>query len=209
MSPWDFFETIAYINLPERKDRWMQLQEAMVWAGVIHPTRKNVLCIPGIIADTPMKGFNQAQRNALESVKQFPVVIFEDDVTFHDIGHLEAALSELPSDWDILYLGANIIGTDLCNWPVPEYFSSHLRRIKQAWTTHAVCYSAKGRDWILKNWDHTDGQMYDDFLRVNLEKLQAFIIYPMIADQRPGFSDIWNRDTHYGFFEQGNKKMGV
>src|SRR6185312_8446403 len=160
MNPWDFFETKLLINLASRKDRLADSYRELSCAGIGFYKR-----IPGVYSDVPMKGFNQAQRNALIAAKG-NTVIFEDDVTLHNTDHLEAALSELPSDWDILYLGANIIGTDLCNWPHPEPFSPHLRRIKQAWTTHAVCYSAKGRDWILKNWDHTDGVMYDDFLRV-------------------------------------------
>lgn len=203
MNPWDFFETKLVINLDSRRDRLAGAYQELHCAGIGYYTR-----IPGIISDQPMKGFNQAQRNALAACKGNSV-IFEDDVTLHNTGHLEAALSELPKDWDILYLGANIVGTDLCNWPIPEYFSPHLRRIKQAWTTHAVCYSQKGRDWILANWKDAEAIMYDDWLRINLEKMQAFIICPMIADQRPGFSDIWNQDTHYGFFEQGNKRMGV
>ena len=146
-----------------------------------------------------MEGFNQAQWNALKACKGNSV-IFEDDVTFEGAENLWRATDELPKDWDILYLGANVVGTDLCSWPEPVQYSSHLRRVTQAWTTHAVCYSQKGLDWILNNWDHNSGQMYDDFLRCNLEKLQAFITDPMICNQRPGFSDIWLRDVDYGFF---------
>jgi hypothetical protein len=124
----------------------------------------------------------------------------EDDVTFSSINHLPQALIDLPEDWDILYLGANVVGTDLCNWPEPEYYTDNLRRVKQAWTTHAIAYSEKGLKYVLDNWDYTNGQIFDDWLRCNLEKMQAYIVYPMVADQREGFSDIWQRKVNYGFF---------
>jgi hypothetical protein len=202
MNPWAFFETILVINLPHRTDRLNQARTEfsrnnLYITGVI----EGVVNTPGCIND----GFNKAQRNALEACKG-PSLILEDDVIFSDISHLPQALIDLPTDWDLCYLGANVIGTDLCSWPEPEYYTNNLRRVKQAWTTHAIAYSEKGLEWILKNWNYQDGTMYDDFLRQNLEKLQAFIVYPMVADQRPGYSDIWTRDVNYGFFNVWNQK---
>lgn len=202
-SPFDFFDDVIYINLPTRKDRNVYMLTELMYWNFPHFRR-----IDGVISDNPTKGFNQAQRNALEGAKG-NCLILEDDCAIVEPWHLEDALGSLPADWDMIYLGANIEGTDLCSWPTPEYVAPHLRRVKQAWTTHAVGYSKAGREKILKDWDHTNGQIYDDYLRCNLEKLNAFIVYPMVADQRPGFSDIWNRETHYGFFQSGNAKMKV
>ena len=197
MNAWEhFFETIIYINLPHRTDSNVRILEQFYIHDIPYFKRMDGIIDP----DSPMKGFNQAQWNAINASKG-NTVIFEDDVVFdRNSGHLLQALDELPVDWDILYLGANVVGTDLCSWPEPQHYSTHLRRVTQAWTTHAVCYSQKGLDWIKQNWKHDDGQMYDDFLRCNLEKLQAFIIFPMICNQRPGYSDIWQREVDYGFF---------
>jgi hypothetical protein len=202
MNPWAFFETILVINLPHRIDRFGQfLNEAM--RVKMHNDNPEIKRIDGIL-NTPGSindGFNKAQRNALEACKGTSLIL-EDDCIFSDISHLPQALIDLPADWDLCYLGANVVGTDLCSWPEPEYYTNNLRRVKQAWTTHAIAYSEKGLEWILKNWNYQDGTMYDDFLRQNLEKLQAYIVCPMVADQRKGYSDIWQRPVDYGFFNK-------
>lgn len=201
MNCWDFFDTILYINLDSRVDRLIQIHQELIRVGITEAIR-----IPGILDDNRTKGFNQAQRNALKSAKGVTLIL-EDDVIFKDYNHLESALYELPEDWDLCYLGANIQGTDLCSWNPPTYHSQYLKKVTQAWTTHAVAYSEKGAKWILENWDHANGQIYDDFLRCNLEKMNAFILNPQVADQRPGYSDIWQRPTDYGFFKGGNDLM--
>lgn len=201
MNPWNFFERIFVINLIERTDR---MDEFAMEAAHVGMTQYAVIC--GVRDTDPTKGFNQAQRNALEAAYG-PTLILEDDCVFKNWQHLPQALIDLPEDWDLLYLGANIIGSNLCDWPTPTPITANISRVHQAWTTHAVAYSQKGRDKILAEWDHTNGQIYDDYLRCNLETLKAYIVNPMIADQRPGFSDIWRRDTHYGFFKQGNERM--
>jgi hypothetical protein len=201
-NPWEFFDDIIYINLPNRPDRNIDILNQFLLIDMPHFRRiDGIPNTSGSIHD----GFNKAQRNALESAKG-NAVIFEDDAIFDDMYHLDEALNELPDDWDILYFGGNVVGTDLCSWPVPEFVSTHLRRVTQCWTTHAIGYSEKGRKYILDNWDLSTGQMYDDFLRCNLEKMQAFIICPMICDQKKGYSDIWQRDVDYGFFNVWEQK---
>ena len=191
---WTFFNKILVINLPDRKDRMDHFSEECDKVGI-----RRCDIIPGIRSDNPTNGFNQAQHNALEAAEG-NTLILEDDVVFKEWNHLPFALYELPLDWDLCYLGANVVGTNLCSWEPPIQYTQHLKRVTQAWTTHAVAYSQQGRDKILKEWDHKNGQIYDDFLRVNLEKLNAYIVSPMVADQRPGFSDIWKNETNYGFF---------
>lgn len=201
---WQFFNTILYINLDSRVDRLIQIHQELQRIGITDAVR-----IPGVMDENRTKGFNQAQRNALESANGVTLIL-EDDVIFKDWGHLEQALSELPDDWDLCYLGANVAGSDLCEWPWPKPVSQHLCRVLQAWTTHAIAYSEKGIKKVLELWDHTNGQMFDDVLRCNIESnLNAYIVNPMVADQRPGYSDIWRGETDYGFFKQGNERMAI
>lgn len=202
MNPWNFFNTILVINLPERTDRLVQFEAEAVRVGM-----SNVYKTAGIKHANPMLGFNEAQHNALLACEGNSLIL-EDDVVFSNIGHLGAALYELPYDWDLCYLGGNLQGTDLCSWDPPKHYSQHLRRVTQAWTTHAIAYSESGLKKILADWDFTSGRMYDDWLREAVEsKLNAYVVNPMVADQRPGFSDIWNVYTNYGFFEGGNNLM--
>ena len=196
---WTFFNKILVINLPERTDRLSQFHEEMWKTGMT-----KVAHIPGIKEPNAVLGFNHAQHNALEAAEG-NTLILEDDVVFKEWNHLPFALYELPLDWDLCYLGANVVGTNLCSWEPPIQYTQHLKRVTQAWTTHAVAYSQQGRDKILKDWDFKNGQIYDDYLREHLDKLNAFIVSPMVADQRPGRSDIWNQDVAYGFFNVWNQ----
>lgn len=139
------------------------------------------------------------------------LLTFEDDVIFQDLQHFEAACSELPAEWDMVYLGANI--TDMV-FGIKEYppvrYSEHLYQVKRAWTTHAVGYSRKMADIIVRHYPVQEFNMFDNWLNENiLPHYKCFLINPMVAWQRPGISDLWGGvDTDYtGAFEWGNKFM--
>ena len=120
----------------------------------------------------------------------------EDDCVFRDLSLLPAALLQLPADWDIVYLGANLV---LWNngEPWPERYSDHLFRVKCAWTTHAIAYNKKCIRMILEKQPEFSVRMFDNYLSDRLPELQAFCVAPMVAYQRPRFSSIWSRETDY------------
>ena len=120
----------------------------------------------------------------------------EDDCVFRDLSLLPAALLQLPADWDIVYLGANLV---LWNngEPWPERYSEHLFRVKCAWTTHAIGYNKKCIRRILEKQPEFSVQMFDNYLSTVLPELNAFCVAPMVAYQRPRFSSIWSRETDY------------
>lgn len=135
---------------------------------------------------------------------------FEDDVIFRPVDHLDKALSQLPEDWDILYLGANItsmvFGID--QFP-PVRYSDYLYRVRKAWTTHAVAYSRRIVDIIVRHYPVNEFHMYDNWLNESiLPNYKCFLINPMICWQRPGHSDLWGQETDYtGAFIYGDKIM--
>jgi hypothetical protein len=71
------------------------------------------------------------------------LLLLEDDCIFRNLDHLPQALKELPADWDILYLGANLREDQ------PERYSGRLFRVKEAWTTHAIAFRRKCVPYIL------------------------------------------------------------
>ena len=135
--------------------------------------------------------------------------IFEDDVLFVDPGVIGDAVFELPADWDILYLGANITdGVPGATERPPVRHSAHLFRIGAAWTSHAICYSERAIDWIVNDYNPDSGRMFDDYLSYMLTKFNGFITAPMACWQRPGKSSLWDRDTDYSpCFAAGNLKL--
>lgn len=147
----------------------------------------------------PHQSFSHSERNILLDFLHSDaetLLHLEDDVVFRDLSHLPQAIEELPEDWDVLYLGANLI-----LWgngePNPERYSEHLFRVKCAWTTHAIGYNKKCVRRILEGQPSFDAQMFDNWLSTRLPELNAFCVAPMVAYQRPRFSSIWQRTDDY------------
>jgi GR25 family glycosyltransferase involved in LPS biosynthesis len=198
-----FFDIVQVINLDKRTDRLVQVTDECNRVGLSFQRFK------ACEGDNKHRAFNKSQYECLKLAGE-RTLILEDDVVFKNIEVLEAALNELPEDFDILYLGANINGTKL------ERYSQHLFKIRNSFTTHAVAYSKKMAEWIVENFQyHRDEYeregliIYDEWLRVNVqEQFKCFIVAPMVAWQRPDYSDIWNNDADYTrCFIDGNELL--
>lgn len=196
----NFFDHIYCLNQAERPDRWKQAEEEFLRVGL------TVERFTALKADQPFHSFCISQYGML---KQFletdgnKLLTLEDDVLFKNLDHLSDALSELPDNWDILYLGANDRGI------TPQKFSKHLCRIKTAWTTHAIAYSRKMVEIIVKNYPVETFAMYDDWLSNQLADHNCFIVNPPVAWQRKGISDLWGgvENDYTGCFIDVEKRM--
>lgn len=138
----------------------------------------------------PHQSFSRSERQILTDFHESgaeTLLHLEDDVVFKALGHLGEALRELPSDWDIVYLGANI----QCE---PQRVSEHLFRVTNCWTTHAIGYNRKCIPFLLENQPPFSEMMFDNFLGAALGRLNAFIVAPMVAWQRPHYSTLWEKD---------------
>lgn len=158
----------------------------------------------------PHQSFSHSERNILLDFLHSDaerLLHLEDDCVFRDLSLLPAALLQLPSDWDIVYLGANLV---LWNngESDPERYSEHLFRVKCAWTTHAIAYNKKCVRGILEKQPEFSVRMFDNYLSDRLPELNAFCVSPMVAWQRPRFSSIWQREDDYGpIFEASEAKL--
>jgi hypothetical protein len=160
----------------------------------------------------PHQSFSHSERNILLEFlysDDNTLLHLEDDVVFRDLSHLPQAISELPDDWDILYLGANLILWDKGE-PWPIYYTDHLFKVMCAWTTHAIGYNKKCVRRILEGQPSFDEQMFDNYLSYRLPELNAFVVAPMVAYQRPRFSSIWQRgqvDDYTEIFELSDARL--
>ena len=158
----------------------------------------------------PHQSFSHSERNILLDFLHSDaetLLHLEDDCVFRSLSHLPKAIDELPEDWDVLYLGANLV---LWNngEPWPERHSEHLFRVKCAWTTHAIAYNKKCVRRILEGQPSFDAQMFDNYLSTRLPELNAFIVAQMVAYQRPRISSIWNRfDDYSPIFEASDGRL--
>lgn len=188
MNTWSFFERRVCLTLgPD----WPKAQEEFARVGLMDVQPFMALPIDGEIIKGPHQSFSASVRAILSAVSDWDsenLLLLEDDCIFRPLDHLEAAIAELSEPWDVLYLGANLSNGS------PERFSEHLFRVRAAWTTHAICFHRRVVAQLLAGQPPLDAEMFDTFLGRQLPDLQAFIVAPMVAYQRPHRSAIWNTD---------------
>lgn len=177
----DRFDAIFLVNLPRRLDRFVQARQELTKFSI--PFTR----IWGMTADDGRKGLYDTLINLFhyciaQNFKQ--ILVFEDDITFIENPHfvMEAAVQELPADFDMLYLGCNIV------YPITQLYSPHLVRVTRGLSTHAVAYSRACLEKIVA---------LPEYLPIDLlyaNRIQptgkSYCCYPLVASQRPGYSDI-------------------
>lgn len=203
---WSIIKHFYCLNLDKNPGRWENCVPEFIKVGIDYVEQI-------ITHEGPDRyiSFNHAHYDAIKKGYETgePFCIFEDDVVFAENWKpLEEASNQLPTEWDMTYLGANINGFPGCNWQMPVKVSPNLVRLYNAWMTHAIVYSNRGAKWVLDNFDPSQFPVYDEWLRVNaMAERNIYLINPMICQQRPGYSDVSQRDVAYGCHREGNKWM--
>lgn len=189
---WDFFE--RRVCLTTYPDEWAKAEREFERVGL---EVQRFQSIPDI---GPHQSFSHSVRQILidfnESDAQ-TLLHLEDDVEFRELEHLNPALEELPDDWDIVYLGANLILWEHEKPQPPERYSSRLFRVFGAWATHAVGFNKRVVPFLLDNQPGFSERMFDNWMSTRLPELNAYVISPMVAYQRPRHSAIWGRYDDY------------
>lgn len=218
MNIFDFFEKIYLINLEERQDR---LEKSLInfnnyginnfekfngvkindndYTSLLEKDKSQLGCSLSfyrVINDAYSKNFSS-------------ILIFEDDFEFIHSKEdtdlfLKRSIDNLPFDWDIFYLGANIM-YDYTNCPI-EKFSDSLLKLKSAYCCHAISFSKKGISKILEIFPNESTfieamgsyKIFDIFLaKYFCFNNSCFICSEMLCSQSPGFSSIENCMTDY------------
>ena len=171
------------INLNRRPERWVVTKEHLYLQGFI-ATR-----FPAI--DNGWQGCRDSHLAILEKCKkEVFFFVFEDDVLFiNDRSYLNECVSQLPNDWDCLFLGASPQDPQ-------ERYSDNLFRLKNAKTTHAILWHTReggAVDYILSHKEDI-GKIDDYFCREIFPKFNCFLTYPLLCTQREtGTSDTCKR----------------
>jgi GR25 family glycosyltransferase involved in LPS biosynthesis len=188
----NFFSRIVLINLASRPDRLVESSLELKRHKIPFEV------VEGIKNENGQQGISDTLRGLFrETLEQSngPLLVFEDDVRmvvepaeFERI--MDLALIELPSHWDMLYLGANL--------PSPRVvseFSAHLLRTKRALALHAVAYSRRGMEEILSLPPTLpiDLQIADEINTAG----GSFVTYPLLCTQKESYSNIERKVVCY------------
>lgn len=123
--------------------------------------------------------------------------IFEDDCKFQNLHLFDKVISELPSDWDALYLGGQIECKDV------ELFREHLVSVKSLFATHGILYNGtKVSSYVLQNWTttriHKHYRSVDTFMVNEVQpRFKVFCANPLLAIQRDNYSDTTRKQRVY------------
>lgn len=180
-----FFDTITVLTTHRTEECKQELEWHNIKASYFH----------SLAFDDPIVSFNRSYIQILklfvESEKD-NILILEDDVYFRGLSRIEQIMQEAEG-YDILYLGGNFKPYE--GHKEAEPYSDNLRRIKAAWTTHAVAYNKSTAKWIIENYQLTG--VYDAWLNEQLENFKTLAVVPMIAKQKPGRSSLMNQAVDY------------
>lgn len=179
------------INLAHRTDKWDAVQPEFGKLGVT-PLRFEAIIGEG---DTKRQkgrdGCTRSHLACMEIMKDRGIfMILEDDAKVcivNPLEVLEAALDELPSDWDALYLGSNL-------QEKIEKHSEHLYKLHGGGlVTHAIIWNNQNGvvDEILDNPNRE--LAFDDWMAEIQKKRNIYITHPFVCTQRQWDSDIAHR----------------
>lgn len=181
---------IYIINLPGRIDRLKDCKALM------DAHKLSYRIFPAVRHDDGRKGLKLTMIKLFDTIKDDKVLVLEDDVDFiADINTLlPAAMKELPRDFDLLFLGANVYR------PMDAY-SDHLMRLSGAVANHAVIYTRRVMDLMKKVYAQPGENPTDVLLDHHVvHKGKSFVTYPQIATQRPSYSDIEKKNVDYSCY---------
>lgn len=125
------------------------------------------------------------------------ILIIEDDCTFNDnIKNIDLYFELLPDNWDMVYFGGNH-NTHEGTKP-PEIINEKIIKLHRTFAAHCIGIKNHMFKIIL-----TELKKFLYQLDVVYQKLQLthniYCFNPLVASQKPGFSDIQNRHVNYDF----------
>jgi len=196
MTNWtDFFDCIYLVNLSKRTDRLIQATEQLEKFDIPFKRISAIEKENGAegLRDTMLFIFNEALEQGYKNI-----LVFEDDVLFLDEdlnGVMNKVVLQLPSDYRLLLLGAQYSNG------FTHFHSPNLLPVTKAFATHATGYSALAMREII---DLGMGYPIDNWMVTDIQtRGGCYGIYPLLATQSPGFSDIGKQDISWRPFIDG------
>ena len=182
---------IHVINLRNRPEKRRTVEAELdrrgilkykVFTAIPHPTSPKRGCL-----ESHLHLIRQAIAQHLPAI-----TILEDDILFT---HTPLLLENPPSNWDMLYLGGTV-------HRVMDTAGQPWRRV-QTWTTHGYIINLQNPQLVAKLLQLESYQEEIDkfYLQEIHPFFHAYMCDPMVAIQRPGYSDIEGRTVDYSFMQ--------
>lgn len=204
-----YFEHIYCINLDSRPDKWQECELEFA-RNDLQVERVSGVYGPDL-PDHPVlhpweHGCTQSHLNVLQQIADSSykrVLVLEDDVEFdYPVNrNFSDRIAFVPDNWDMLYLGANHFAAPI---PVNQW----VVRATKAYTASSY---AIGRDMAQNLLSaHTETSPLIDVFYAQLQpEYLCYAFAPVLAWQRPGYSDIRQENVDYLDMMMPNTLQGV
>jgi GR25 family glycosyltransferase involved in LPS biosynthesis len=192
-----YFENveIVVINLKERIDKREYIQKELKSKNLkytFYTATKN---------NDPKRGCLESHLQVIQNAIQKKVkylLIIEDDLQF--IENINT-LKKPPTNWDMIYLGGTVHRIMDSNM-VDNTIDNNYVRV-QCWTTHGYIMNLTNQTFVneiikASEYEHEIDRYYLEKIH---PKFYAYMCNPMIAIQKPGYSDIEGREVSYDFMQ--------
>jgi glycosyl transferase family 25 len=182
----EFFDNALVINLDRRTDRMQRFDEQAEKLNIKYERLR------AVEASDARFGCKLSHMAALSKYDSEIIFVFEDDSIFVDdfIPAFEAAMANVPDDWDMLYLGAHLLEKE----PYNDYWVRSLR----CSSTHAYAVRKRVKQRLIKQAMSMDG--HTDVAYTTLHKeIKAYAARPTLVYQGASFSDLQGCDVDYKY----------
>ncbi len=201
----NYFEKVYCINLDSREDRWNQAQEEFKRNNIV---AERVSAVEGakLNLDFPPEikegavGCSLSHLFIMKMAKQLNLesyLVLEDDVKFIDnfTEIFPQIMSQVPDDWDMLYLGGqHIHGRNI------QEITPNIYKCEYTLTTHSFAVRNTVYDlFIDKLIDIT--KPCDVHFAEQHKKINAYVCIPHLTWQREGYSDVEGQSVNYEFLK--------
>jgi len=215
----DYFSKIYCINMDSRPDRYelalKEFEKLNIDVERVSGVDGKKHFKPGLGRNAGLYGLFLTHKEILKdaiSNNYDSIIILEDDVTFIDnfYDKFNKKISELPSDWDLFYIGGNnifkkgnfslVTGDKKFIPTLDNYKTLDYEMAKTTWTqcAHALAINSKFYDKLLNNIINNSLTPIDMiYTYLQNGNCNAYTFLPGLALQRPSFSDIENTFVDY------------
>lgn len=208
----EFFSKLYCINLDRRQDRWENCVKIFEESN-LNVERFTAFDCLNLKLPVPFRGqlansismyqiYKEAKNLNLKNI-----LIMEDDVCFETNIQEKFfdVINQIPTNWDILYFGANNSGG-------LHQISENIFKVSMSFTTHMYAVNNSIYDAliehfgiIIENYKNQETQpahcVGSDFLLGHFQRNNnCYVIRPHLAFQRPDFSDIEMHNVNYDPF---------
>jgi len=186
----DIFDAIYVINIDSETDKWEHVKSELARNDITDYKRVSGVIIEGESTVISRNlGCTTSHLNIVKEASELGkenVLIFEDDVMFEDGIHdyLDIINNFVKNNsWDLFYLGGNHEG-------LIEKVNDNIMRVYKTKTTHAYAIHKQCFSDII-NWN-INVPVDDMLINTIQSKGNSYCIYPRLALQKPGYSNIMN-----------------